>query len=106
MGFGLVVLVVGLVLLRRIPEVRYWMDSARIRTPIIGSFTVALELARFSRTTAMLLEAGVPLATALQMGRNGCGNMVIKKAIAAGNYFNVPPNLFWTIRHRIVPCGG
>ena len=84
MGFGLVSLVVGLVLLRRIPEVRYWMDSARIRTPIIGSFTVALELARFSRTTAMLLEARVPLATALQMGRNGCGNLVIKKAIAAG----------------------
>ncbi len=84
MGFGLVSLVVGLVLLRRIPEVRYWMDSARIRTPIIGSFTVALELARFSRTTAMLLEARVPLSTALQMGRNGCGNLVIKKAIAAG----------------------
>lgn len=84
MGFGLVSLVVGLVLLRRIPEVRYWMDSARIRTPIIGSFTVALELARFARTTAMLLEAGVPLATALQMGRNGCGNLVIKKAIVAG----------------------
>ena len=32
----------------------------------------------------MLLEAGVPLSTALQMGRNGCGNLVIKKAISAG----------------------
>ena len=79
---GIVVAVVVFNLLGRIPRVRFWLDVARARAPVMGSFTVTGELARFARTTATLLEADVSLATALQLGQSGCKNAVIRRAIA------------------------
>lgn len=64
-------LVVGFSVLRRLQQTRYWMDALQIRTPVMGSFIMAGELSRFSRTVAMLLEAGVSLASAVQLGQSG-----------------------------------
>ena len=52
--------------------------------PIFGAVIIARELAQFSRTNAMLLEAGVPLAQALALGISGCKNLKIKDALIAG----------------------
>ncbi|MFQ5934314.1 MAG: type II secretion system F family protein [Dehalococcoidia bacterium] len=68
--------------LQRIPSIKYRLDLVRLRTPIVGSLTMTGELARFARTIAMLLESGLGLATALQLGRGSCGNLVIRNAIA------------------------
>jgi type II secretory pathway component PulF len=67
-------------LLRRIPKTSYWLDVAKTRTPVVGGFTVAGELARFARTVTLLLEAGVPLATALRLATSGCKNLAIRRA--------------------------
>ena len=64
----------------RIPKVRVWLDTAKARAPLIGSLVVAGELSQFSRTLAMLLEAGVPLSSALQLGMSGCKNQCVRKA--------------------------
>ncbi|MFQ5873206.1 MAG: type II secretion system F family protein [Dehalococcoidia bacterium] len=71
---------VGFSLLRRIPRVRYLLDAARLRVPILGQFTITGELVRFARTVSMLLEAGIILSNALQLARSGCKNLVIRNA--------------------------
>lgn len=70
--------------LRRIPAVFIRMHRAQTRLPIFGSLIVARELAQFSRTNAMLLEAGVPLSSSLQLGISGCKNRAITAAFVDG----------------------
>ena len=65
---GAIGMFVAVGLLRRISRVKYWLDAAQARAPIIGGFTVTGELARFSRTISMLLEAGLPLSSAIATG--------------------------------------
>ena len=77
---GTVALVVTLSLVQRIPRVRHWMDTVQARIPLLGAVVVSAELARFSRTMAMLMEAGVSLSTALRLGTSGCKNQVLKQA--------------------------
>lgn len=79
---ALIILGTALWLVRRIPRMRYWLDAAQIRAPLLGSLILAGELSRFSRTMAMLLEAGVSLAAALQQGMSGCKNLVLRRAFA------------------------
>lgn len=69
-------------LVRRIPRVKHWMDRTLARAPVIGQFIVAGELARMCRTLAMLLEAGVTLSTALELGISGCKNFALRQAFA------------------------
>ena len=77
---GLIGMTIFFLLFRRIPRTKYWLDIARIRSPILGPFLVAGELSRFSRTLAMLLEADVPLSTALQLGIGSCKNQRLVRA--------------------------
>lgn len=72
--------VVLLNLLRRIPRVKFWMDVAKTRLPLMGSLVVTGELSRFSRAMSMLLQAGVPVATALQLGLSSSRNLLLRKA--------------------------
>ncbi len=81
-GVGCVVFWVLFALFRRISWVRLQMDFLQTRMPFIGPLTVAGELARFSRTLSMLLDAGVNLATALKLGISGVGNKVIRRALS------------------------
>lgn len=78
--FGMVCFVVVLALLRRLPSVRFAMDRFQARAPVIGPVTIAGEMASFSRSMSMLLEAGVSLSSALKLGISGCKNSVIRKA--------------------------
>lgn len=79
-GIGLVGFIIALAVLRRIPKFRYWMDLLQAKGPILGAVTVTGELARFSRTVSMLLDAGVPISTALGLGRSGINNVVVRRA--------------------------
>ena len=75
---------VGLALLRRLPGAAGVIDGVSARLPLLGPLTVAGDIARFSRTIAMLLEAGVPLSDALPKGIGGCGNVRVREALQAG----------------------
>ena len=44
---------------------RHWRDGFVLRLPLIGSLLEAAMIARFSRTLAVMLKAGIPLAEAL-----------------------------------------
>ena len=77
---GLVGFIVAFVVSGKFAKVRYWMDAVKAKLPIIGSLMIASQIARISRTSAMLLEAEVGLAPALQLARSGIGNALIRKA--------------------------
>ena len=78
--------VVGLIYwaLRRVSTALSWMHLMQTRMPVFGSLIVARELAQFSRTNAMLLEAGVPLSSSLPLGISGCKNRAITAAFIEG----------------------
>ena len=69
---------------RRIPSVQYRMHYAQTQAPIVGSLVVARELAQFSRTNSMLLQAGVSLADSLPLAIGGCKNLAVHRAFSAG----------------------
>lgn len=46
---------------------KYWWDKKKLKFPIIGDIIYRSLLARFSRTFSMMIKAGVPLITALNI---------------------------------------
>ena len=66
---------------RRFRRTRMWLDRALARVPVLGPLVLAGELSRFCRTMAMLMEAGVPLATALNLGISGSKNLAVREAL-------------------------
>ena len=80
MAIGMVLAAVAFVMLRKIPSVKLWMDTKQASMPVLGSVIVSSELARFSRTTAILLDAGVGLSPALKLGISGISNGYIRCA--------------------------
>jgi len=71
---------------RRDPEFRLAFDGWLLRQKFAGSLVARLETARLARTLGTLLRNGVPLLTALGIGRNVLGNLVLAADVeAAGN---------------------
>ena len=58
-GLGIVAVFVFFLIIRSFPKSQYILHRVMIRLPIFGSLIVTREMAQFSRTNAMLLEAGV-----------------------------------------------
>jgi type II secretory pathway component PulF len=81
---GLAVLVVAFAVMRRIPAMRHRMHSIQARIPLWGPIVIARELAVFSRTVGMLVEAGVSLTQAIPLAISGCKNLSMKRAFEAG----------------------
>lgn len=77
---GMVAIVVAYMLLRRMDIVKYRMDVLQLRAPILGPFLISSELTRFSRTLAMLLEAGVTLANAIHLAKTSIKNAELRDA--------------------------
>jgi type II secretory pathway component PulF len=69
---------------KRVSSLQYGLHMVQARAPILGPLIMAGELSQFSRTVAMLLQSGIPLATALPLGISGTKNLVVKQAFAAG----------------------
>ncbi len=80
----LVVLAVFALLLQhlsRLPVIRSRLDRFLLTLPWIGSLLAAVELARFSRSFGGLLEAGMPLASALPLARATLRNRTLAGVI-------------------------
>jgi general secretion pathway protein F len=72
---------------KRQPAGHLRWDTLRLRLPIFGRLNLLVSVARFTRTLSTLLSSGVPLLTALDIGRNVMENVkleaVISEAITA-----------------------
>jgi general secretion pathway protein F len=68
----------------------YWMRSPTgrpvwhrfvLRSPLVGDLARKVNVARFSRTLATMLQAGVPMLRALDTAKEIMGNVIMRKAI-------------------------
>ena len=61
---------------------KYFLDSVKLRIPIMGQIVSKTAIARFTRTLGTLLTAGVPILEAINITRETAGNEVYSKALA------------------------
>lgn len=79
---GLVFMIVGYILLIKLPKVRFWMDTYKLRIPIIGRHIIHKALvSRFCSTLGFLLSAGVGLAVSLEITAGVVENSLFRKGI-------------------------
>ena len=60
---------------------RHWLDELKLKAPIVGGLWTMFSMAQLSRTLATLLQGGIPLVAALEVGRDASGNRVIGDSI-------------------------
>lgn len=79
----LFVLISVLVIIRLIKNenVKYKIDSFKLRIPLYKTLKVKLAASRFSRTLSTLMESGVPLLSGLEAVSTILGNEYIKRLI-------------------------
>lgn len=75
---------------RRQPAFRAWLDEWLLQRKFAGALVAKIETARLARTLGTLLRNGVPMMTALGIGRNVLGNRVLAEDVdaAAGEVKN------------------
>ena len=96
----MVVIAVGIFFLRRYiktPAGKYKFHALLLRTPILNAIIVKIAIARFSRTFASLMSAGVGVLEALEVTGGAIGNKVIEaelkeaaKAVKNGKQLSEP----------------
>ncbi len=62
---------------------RHFTDSVKLRLPLIGGFLKEADVARFARTMALLVRAGVPVEKALALSGRTLNNTVLRDEIEA-----------------------
>ena len=65
----------------RTPAGRRSMDAFKLRAPVFGQLAHKTALARFSRSLASLVRAGVPILDALEIVSETAGNVIIADAV-------------------------
>lgn len=61
---------------------RYWLDSWRLRLPVVGNVYLSFALSRFTRILGTLLRNGIPILQSLKIAKDSTGNRVLSEAIA------------------------
>ncbi|MFH1857255.1 MAG: type II secretion system F family protein [Candidatus Omnitrophota bacterium] len=64
------------------PKTKIFMDTVKLKIPIVGALIKKVSVARFARTLGTLVSSGVPILQALDITRDTAGNEVIAKAVA------------------------
>ncbi len=64
------------------PQGHLNIDRLKLKMPVFGPLSVKVAASRFSRTLATMLEAGLPLLTALEITARVIDNAFIEKKIA------------------------
>ncbi|MDD5093955.1 MAG: type II secretion system F family protein [Dehalococcoidia bacterium] len=80
-GMGLAVF--GFITYVKNPKGRLKLDRFLITAPIIGKANLMGEMARFARTLALLVHAGLPLPEVIAITRQTSGNIVVKDSLAS-----------------------
>ncbi len=62
---------------------RTFLDTIVLRIPLINRFVAQANIARFARTLALLVDAGVAIDKALQLSANTLGNAVLREEVEA-----------------------
>ncbi len=68
-------------ILRRIASGEYgrvFFDGMKLRTPLLGRFVREVDIARFARTLALLIDSGIAIDRALKLAANTLRNSVLR----------------------------
>lgn len=65
----------------RTPRGRGVLDRTKLRLPLLGPLVRFVAVARFARTLATMLSAGVPVLTALEITKKVLNNTVLEKVV-------------------------
>jgi len=79
LGIGLV-----LVVFQRLAAMdrgRLLVDALKLRLPLLGRFLRDVELSRFARVFALLIDAGIPIDTVLQLSSKSVHNAVLRREL-------------------------
>lgn len=80
----IVIIVGGTVLRRKVkdrPDVRFAVDTIKLKLPVFGRLFSKVAIGRFTRNLGTMLASGVPVLTALEVVAESTGNAVLTKAI-------------------------
>jgi len=86
-AYGVYVLIGGLVLAglsawwSSQPSGRRLRDSVLLRVPIVGQVILQGQLARFARTSSVLVRAGLPLSEVIELAVHTAGNVPVAQAL-------------------------
>jgi type IV pilus assembly protein PilC len=72
----------GIVSWGRTPNGRKFIDSLKLKLPILGDIQRKSAVSRFSRTLGTLVTSGVPILQALNITKETAGNVIISHAIS------------------------
>ena len=96
-------------LIRQFRRGRYAIDSAKLRIPLIRSLVYKTAVARWARTLATLVNAGVPILDSLKITRETAENEVyadmlnqVQRAIRQGDTFARPLSRSNTVDELVV----
>ncbi|MBT3191880.1 MAG: type II secretion system F family protein [Verrucomicrobia bacterium] len=81
LGVGLVVVVFQR--LAALDRGRTFVDSLKLRLPLVGHFLRNVDLARFARTFALLIDSGVSVDRVLKLSGNAIHNAVMRGEVEA-----------------------
>ncbi len=80
---GLALIVIGTGRLLKIEKIRLWVDSIKLKLPVIKGITEKIVTSRFTRTFSTLSSSGIPLLESLEIVANVVGNKIV------GNKLNI-----------------
>lgn len=66
---------------RRSDQAREWWDRVKLKIPIFGPLSQKIAMARFTRTTATLITAGLPMLEIFDTTADVLGNVIYRDAI-------------------------
>ncbi|HZZ82526.1 MAG TPA: type II secretion system F family protein [Gemmataceae bacterium] len=94
---GIAGVVIGFGYVTSSEATRLWIDTVRLRLPVIGNVYLSFALSRFTRILGTLLRNGIPILQSLKIAKDSTGNRVLSQAISeaaehvtAGNKLAVP----------------
>jgi type IV pilus assembly protein PilC len=78
---GVVIAIFIFVKLGKTDKGRTLIDTVGLKTPVFGDLLRKVAVAKFSRTLATMLQAGVPIISSLDIVASTAGNKVVEQAI-------------------------
>lgn len=63
------------------PSLRYWLDRAKFKIPLIGPINYKIKLARFCNYFAMMYSSGITVLDAVAMGKRVMDNSALEAAL-------------------------
>jgi type IV pilus assembly protein PilC len=78
---GSLILLSVILVQRRAASGRLWLDSWKLRIPIVGQIAEKVSLARFAGMLGLLLDAGIDLPRAVNLAAEGAGNRVVERLL-------------------------